>query len=72
MVNRKNTVLLAPVESARGHTVQERSRLKGGTLVDGGHLDRGSLVQFTGSSFQFQFLHGTICGDWTGASKTVY
>ena len=34
-------------------------------------MDRGSLVQFTGSSFQFQFLHGTICGDWTGTSKTV-
>ena len=34
-------------------------------------VDRGSLVQFTGSSFQFQFLHGTICGDWTGASKTA-
>ena len=25
-------------------------------------MDSGSLVQFTGSSFQFQFLHGTICG----------
>ena len=36
MVNRKNTVLLAPVESARDHTVQERSRLKGETLVGSG------------------------------------
>ena len=30
-----------------------------------------SLNQFTGSSFQFQFLHGMICGDWMSASKTV-
>ena len=36
MVNRKNTVLLAPVESARDHTVQERSRRKGETLVGSG------------------------------------
>ena len=35
-------------------------------------VDSGSLVQFTGFSFQFQFLHSSICGDWKGASKTVY
>ena len=31
-----NTVLLAPVQSARDHTVQERSRLKDETLVGSG------------------------------------
>ena len=31
----------------------------------------GTPVQFTGSSFQFQFLRVSICGNWTGASKTV-
>ena len=46
MVNRKNTVLLAPVESARDHTVQERSRLKGETLVGSGHGLTGPVHWF--------------------------
>ena len=36
MVNRKKAGLLASVESARDHTMQERRRLKGETLVGSG------------------------------------
>ena len=46
MVNRKNTVLLAPVESARDHTVQERSMLKGETLVGSGQGLTGPVHWF--------------------------
>ena len=46
MVNRKNTVLLAPVESARDHIVQEKSRLKGETLVGSGQGLTGPVNWF--------------------------
>ena len=68
MVNRKNTVLLAPVESARDHTVQERSRLKGETLVGSGQGLTGLVHWF---QLSVPVLAHTICGNWTGASKTV-
>ena len=48
MVNRNNTILLAPVQSARDHTVQEMTRLKGEALI-------GSERRLTGSFPWFQF-----------------
>ena len=48
MLNRNNTILLAPVQSARDHTVQERTRLKGGALI-------GSERRLTGPFPWFQF-----------------
>ena len=48
VVNRRNTVLLTPVESARDHTVQERSRVKGKALI-------GSERRLTRPVYWFQF-----------------
>ena len=45
-MNRKYTVLLAPVESAGDHTVQERSRLKCETLVGSGQGLTGPVHWF--------------------------
>ena len=58
MVNRNNTILLAPVQSARDHTVQERTRLKGwakgvGWLRGGALI--GSERRLTGPFPWFQF-----------------
>ena len=46
MVNRKNTVLLAPVQSARDLTVQERSRPKSEALVGSGKRHTGPVHWF--------------------------
>ena len=60
MVNKKNTVLLAPVKSARDHTVQERSRLKGETFCGATKDEKrgqwlvGSGQGLTGSVHWFQ------------------
>ena len=48
VLNWNNTILLAPVQSARDHTVQERTRLKGGALI-------GSERRLTGPFPWFQF-----------------
>ena len=68
VVNKNNTILLAPVQFARDHTVQERTRLKGEALI-------GSERRLTRPVHWFQFsapvLARYICGDWMSASKTV-
>ena len=46
MLNRNNTILLAPVQSARDHTVQERTRLKGGALIGSERLLTGPFPWF--------------------------
>ena len=46
LVNRKNTVLLAPVQSARDLTVQERSMPKSETLVGNGMGHTGPVHWF--------------------------
>ena len=48
VVNRNNTILLAPVQFARDHTVQERTRLKGEALI-------GSERRLTRQVHWFQF-----------------
>ena len=45
-MNRKNTVLLAPVQSARDLTVQERSMPKSETLVGNGKGHTGPVHWF--------------------------
>ena len=46
MLNRNSTILLAPVQSARDHTVQERTRLKGGALIGSERLLTGPFPWF--------------------------
>ena len=46
VVNRKNMVLLAPVQSARDLTVQERSRSKSEALVGSGMRHTGPVHWF--------------------------
>ena len=46
VLNRNNTILLAPVQSARDHTVQERTRLIGGALIGSERLLTGPFPWF--------------------------
>ena len=53
VVNRKNTGLLAPVQSARDLTVQERSRPKSEALVGSGKRHTGPVHWFPAFNFSF-------------------